>query len=70
MNTVVQANFESPREVAERLGWPLARVRKLIRSKQLRYVKVGGMYFVPAGALDEFMLANTVEPNLKQRGQG
>jgi excisionase family DNA binding protein len=70
MNTVVQANFESPREVAERLGWPLARVRKLIRSKQLRYVKVGGMYFVPAGAFDEFMLANTVEPNLKQRGQG
>lgn len=34
--------LESPRQLATRLGWPLARVRKLIRTKQLRHVKIGG----------------------------
>ena len=43
--------LESPRQLATRLGWPLARVRKLIRTKQLRHVKIGGLYFVPRGAV-------------------
>lgn len=54
--------LESPRQLAERLGWPLARVRKLIRLKQLRHVKVGGLYFIPSGAMDEFFEAQTIEP--------
>jgi len=37
-------------------------VRKLIRSKQLRHVKVGGLYFIPTGAMDEFFEAQTVKP--------
>lgn len=63
MNTVLQTGFESPREVAERLGWPLARVRKLIRSKQLRHVKIGGLYLIPTGATEEMVQAKMVDPN-------
>lgn len=70
MNAADQACFETPREVAERLGWPLVRVRKLIRSKQLRHVKIGGMYFVPLGAFDEFIEAHMVKPDRTQRGDG
>lgn len=60
--------LESPREVANRLGWPLARIRKLIRTKQVRHVKVGGLYFVPSGAIDEFLAQRTVEPDLPSGG--
>ncbi len=54
--------LERPRELAERLGWPVARVRKLIRQKALRHMKIGGLYFVPRGAVEEYLLAQTVEP--------
>lgn len=54
--------LESPKELAERIGWPLARVRKLIRTKQVRHVKVGGLYFIPAGAMEDFLTTKTVEP--------
>ncbi len=54
--------LESPKELAERIGWPLARVRKLIRTKQVRHVKIGGLYFIPAGAMEDFLTKKTVEP--------
>lgn len=54
--------YESPAEAASRLGWPLARVRKLIRSQQVRHVKVGGIYLLPQGSLEEYLEAHTVEP--------
>ena len=46
---------------------PDPRVRKLIRSQQVRYVKVGGIYLLPLGALEEYLEANTVEPNVSPR---
>ena len=60
--------LESPRQLATRLGWPLARVRKLIRTKQLRHVKIGGLYFVPRGAVDDFLRAKTVAPDSRLGG--
>lgn len=60
--------LESPRALADRIGWPLARIRKLIRTKQVRHVKVGGLYFVPAGALEEYLEAHTVEPRTNLSG--
>lgn len=65
-----EQHLESPRQVADRLGWPLARVRKLIRAKQVRHVKVGGLYFVPLGAIEDFLAERTVEPAHTDRGQG
>lgn len=63
----MQNNLETPKELAQRLDWPERRVRSLISAKQLRHVKIGGMYFVPEGAFDEFLSANMVEPNQTQR---
>lgn len=60
--TYLKQRLESPRQIAERIGWPLARVRKLIRTKQVRHVKVGGLYFVPTGAIEEYLADRTVEP--------
>ncbi len=54
--------LEKPKELAERLGWPIARVRKLIRKKALRHMKIGGLYFVPDGAVEEYLAAQIVEP--------
>ena len=62
METSRSQDYESPSEVASRLGWPLARVRRLIRSKEVRHIKVGGLYLVPVGAMEEYIAANTVEP--------
>ena len=62
METSCNQDYESPSEVASRLGWPLARVRRLIRSKEVRHIKVGGLYLVPVGAMEEYIAANTVEP--------
>lgn len=58
----MQNNLETPKELAQRLGWPERRVRSLITAKQLRHVKIGGLYFVPDGAMDEFLDARMVEP--------
>jgi excisionase family DNA binding protein len=62
----MQNNLETPKELAQRLGWPERRVRSLIATKQLRHVKIGGLYFVPDGAMDEFLDARMVEPQQRK----
>ncbi|NIY78995.1 helix-turn-helix domain-containing protein [Celeribacter sp. HF31] len=52
--------------MAQRLGWPERRVRSLISTRQLRHVKIGGLYFVPDGAMDEFLNARMVEPQQRK----
>lgn len=63
MITLTSPTYESPTEAAIRMGWPLARIRKLIRNREVRHVKVGSLYFLPYGALEEYIEANTVEPH-------
>lgn len=63
-------DFLSPRELAASSGWPEKRIRDLIASKELRHIKVRSRFFVPIGALDEFIERNMVEPDGPQRGQG
>jgi excisionase family DNA binding protein len=69
MDAISTPEYESPAEAATRIGWPLARVRRLIRSHKVRHVRVGGLYLLPHGALAEFLEANTVEPENSRRGQ-
>lgn len=70
METTRNQDYESPAEVATRLGWPLARVRRLIRTKEVRHIKVGGLYLVPLGAMEEYLTANTVEPRRNSATNG
>ena len=55
-------NLESPKEMALRSGWPIARIRNLIASKKLRHVRIGGNIFIPTDAIDEYLSLNMVEP--------
>ena len=52
----------SPREIALKTGWPIARIRNLINRKEIRHVRIGGNLFLPENAIDEYVAANMVEP--------
>lgn len=58
--------IESPRAASKRTGWPEKRLRKLIAEQQIRYLKIGGNYFLPEGAVEEFVELNSVEPCQKE----
>lgn len=52
----------SPREIALKTGWPIARIRNLINRKEIRHVRIGGNLFLPENAIDEYVATNMVEP--------
>ena len=54
----------SPREMAKQSGWPESRIRRLINSRRLRHVRLDGLLLVPEDAIEEFMAANMVEPEV------
>jgi excisionase family DNA binding protein len=53
------------REIARHSGWPEGRIRRLVAARRLRHVKLDGLLLLPANAVDEFVQANMVEPDLK-----
>ena len=56
--------LESPRQLAQRTGWPERRIRNLITQRRLRHVRIGSNIYVPAGAVEEFLQANMVAPEV------
>jgi len=60
-------DLESPRELALRTGWPERRIRNLISQRRLRHVRIGANIYVPAGAVEEFINRNMVEPTVPQQ---
>lgn len=54
--------LESPRQLAQRTGWPERRIRNLIAQRRLRHVRIGSNIYVPDGAVEEFLQANMVAP--------
>ncbi|WP_454849991.1 helix-turn-helix domain-containing protein [Rhizobium binxianense] len=55
----------SPKQLADRSGWPVARIRNLIAKQEIRHVRIGGSLFLPESAVDEYLAANMVEPKQK-----
>jgi len=53
----------TPKELATHVGWPVRRIRKLILEKRIRYIQIGGNYFIPKNAFDEFIQDNMVKPS-------
>ena len=49
-------------EAAERLGTSVRFPRRLITERRITFVRVGRHVRIPAGALDAYVRANTVEP--------
>ncbi len=58
----MQIELESPRELAERIGWPVRRIRNLIANKQIRHHRIGGSILIPTDAIDEFLHRTEIQP--------
>ena len=56
-------------QAAELLGTGPRFPRRLIAERRIRFVHVGRHVRIPQSALIEFVLANTVEPVTRRRGQ-
>lgn len=61
----MQSQLLSPKQLADRSGWPVARIRNLIAKQEIRHVRIGGSLFLPENAVDEYLAANMVEPRPK-----
>lgn len=57
----------SPREMAQHSGWPEGRIRRLIASRKIRHIKLDGLLLLPETAVDEFLSANMVEPDVRAK---
>ncbi len=58
----MQAQLLSLKQLSDRCGWPVARIRNLITKQEIRHVRIGGSLFLPENAVDEYLAANMVEP--------
>ncbi|UWR15593.1 helix-turn-helix domain-containing protein [Sulfitobacter sp. M368] len=54
--------FSTPRELANASGWPEKTIRSLIATNELRHLKLKQRFFVPDGALEEFIKRRMVVP--------
>ncbi|MDP9771238.1 UNVERIFIED_ORG: hypothetical protein QE434_000027 [Rhizobium sp. SORGH_AS 755] len=61
----MQAQLLSRKQLADRSGWPVARIRNLIAKQAIRHVRIGGSLFPPENAVDEYLAANMVGPKQK-----
>lgn len=59
---VVLEGFFTPRELASASGWPEKTIRSLIATKELRHIRLKRRFFVPSGALEEFIERKMVVP--------
>lgn len=55
--------FFTPRELASASGWSEKTIRNLIATSELRHIKLKHRFFVPNGALEEFIERKMVIPN-------
>ena len=52
----------SPRQLASVSGWPERRIRDLILNKEIKHIKIGGHYYLPADAITDYVERNMVKP--------
>lgn len=55
-------DFVTPQKLSQLSGWPIGRIRRLIRDKKVRFVVIGRNYYLPETALSEYVECNMVEP--------
>jgi excisionase family DNA binding protein len=54
----------TPRQMANHSGWSLKVIRKMLAERRIRHLKCGNRYLIPQNAIDEFLEANMVEPEV------
>jgi len=52
----------SPCQLARHCGWPVGRIRTLIARRAIRHVRIGGGFYLPKTAIDEYLAKHMVEP--------
>jgi len=52
----------TPRQMANHSGWSVKAIRKLLAERRIRHLKRGNRYLIPQNAINEFLVANMVEP--------
>lgn len=60
---VALEGFFTPRELASASGWPEKTIRSLIATNELRHLRLKRRFFVPDGALEEFIERKMVQPD-------
>lgn len=60
----MQINLESPKQLADRIGWPVSRIRKLIINKQLRHFRMGKSIMIPPDAITDYLQRIEVQPEI------
>jgi len=58
------AKFESPKELAQRIGLSVGLIKRLIAENQIEHVIIGARSFVPDGSFERFIEAVKSKPNL------
>ncbi|NOR61789.1 MAG: excisionase family DNA-binding protein [Rhodobacteraceae bacterium] len=52
----------TPRELAAETGWPEKRIRNLIATKSIRFLKNGANFLLPKNAVQDYIERNMFEP--------
>jgi excisionase family DNA binding protein len=52
----------TPRQLAAETGWPEKRIRKLISTRSIRFLRNGANFLLPQNAIHEYIARNMVEP--------
>ncbi len=50
-------------QLADVSGWPPSRIRRLIKTRRLPYLRMDGLTLLPANAITEFLRENLVKPD-------
>jgi len=60
----VEIELKSPKQLADRIGWPVSRIRRLIHKEELRHFRMGKSIMIPPNAIMEYMKRVEVKPNM------
>jgi excisionase family DNA binding protein len=52
----------TPRQLAAETGWPEKRIRKLISTRNIRFLRNGANFLLPQNAIQDYIARNMVEP--------
>ena len=66
---MLSCSLLSPRELAEKSGWPERRIRNLMAARQLKHIKIGGAFYLPDDAIADFIERNMVTPDDRSGGE-
>ncbi len=56
-------NLQSPQAVANDVGWPVQRLRKLISSGEIEFIRMGTRLYTTKAAVEEYVVRVSFQPS-------